>query len=155
MILAEWALIPVYLQCLTAVKTLGRNPMGSETLLETNHLNILLQHTGLPIPGSNARPTSATALEALRVLANLLVLHAAGRSRFAKAGGAKAIALALAGKDAEGEVMDEEETAERLFLLGRIGFLVTVDRKDSVGIMVDEHNIVESIVYVSFSRCQD
>lgn len=36
-----------------------------------------------------------------------------------------------------------------MFLLGRLGFLVTVERKGAVEIMVDQEGIVESLVYVS------
>jgi hypothetical protein len=88
-------------------------------------------------------------MEALRILANTLVLHAAGRNRFAKAGGAKAIAKALAGKDGDGDYteIEEEENVDRVFLLARIGFLVTLDRKGAVGVM-EREDVVDSLVYV-------
>jgi predicted transcriptional regulator len=38
---------------------------------------------------------------------------------------------------------------ERLFLLGRVGFLVTVEREGAVREMVDKEDVVESLVYVS------
>lgn len=131
--------------------------MGSQNLLETQNLEILYHHTALPFPLPSSpfshpspHPTSPQALEALKVLANILVLHPAGRNRFAKAGGAKVISRALAGKDGDGDSVDEEEevNVDRLFLLGRIGFLVTLDRKESVGVMVDKEDVVDSLVYV-------
>ena len=146
----------VYLFALTAVKSLGRNPIGSETLLTTPHLSTLLHHTGLPFrarptPVSRVRPSpsSPQALEALRILANLLVLHSAGRNRFANFRGATAIARALAGKDASGNLDDLSEDLDRIFLLGRIGFLVTMERKQAVHEMVDKEDLINSLVYVS------
>lgn len=130
--------------------------MGSQNLLETQNLETLYDHTSLPFPPSPSpfshpppHPTSPQALEALRILANILVLHPAGRNRFAKAGWAKAIGRALAGKDGDGEYVDDEgENVDRLFLLGRIGFLVTMERKDAVGVMVDKEDVVDSLVHV-------
>lgn len=141
---------------MSAVKTLGRNPIGSETLLTPEHLSILLHYTSLPLPSPpdgvslpRLAPSSPTALEALRVLANLLVLHAVGRDKFAEMGGAQAIARALAGKNTEGAMEEGGEGAERVFLLGRIGFLVTVDRPEAVELMVDKEDLVSSLVFVS------
>ncbi|KAK4688560.1 hypothetical protein P7C73_g1537, partial [Tremellales sp. Uapishka_1] len=135
----------VYLLALCAVKSLGRNPVGSETLLTTPHLETILHHTALPFPPSASpfshpasAPSSGPALEALRIVANTLVLHAAGRNRFASAGGARAIAKAL---------REEVDSVDRLFLLGRIGFLVTLERKDAVGMMVDEIYLVDNLVH--------
>ncbi|WWD18750.1 hypothetical protein CI109_103204 [Kwoniella shandongensis] len=156
---APWAVWPdeVYILALTAIKSLGRNPVGCETLLSPHHLAILLHHSSLPISPSTTLfkqpprpPVSSSAREALKILANLLVLHAAGRNRFAAAGGAKAVARALANKGIEGEDLilgEEEENVERLFLLGRLGFLVTIERPKAVGIMVDEEDVVISLVH--------
>lgn len=87
------------------------------------------------------------------MIANLLVLHPAGRNRFANAGGALAIgralrrsALALAAN--EGAEASGSAQVENVFLLGRIGFLVTVERKAAVEVMVDEEGVVESLVSV-------
>jgi len=153
-------LIKVHLLCLTALKTLGRNPMGSQNLLQSANLERLLFQTSLPFSSYRTseaplppHPTSPQALEALRVLANLLVLHSAGRTRFAKAGGGEAIAKALAGQDGNGGSGNDadEEDVGRLFLLGRIGFLVTIDRKELVKGMVDHEDIVNSLVHVSLT----
>ena len=152
----EPAEIIVYLLALTAVKTLGRNPVGSETLLETDHLDIILFHTSVPrqpLPSPPSRepplPTSPPALEALRILANLLVLHPGGRKAFARAGGAISVAKALAGKNWEGILEVEVELPDRLFLLARVGFLVTVERTEAVEIMVEREDVVDSLAYVS------
>jgi hypothetical protein len=156
----------VYLLALTAVRYLGRNPIGSQTLLTTPHLPTLLHHSALPFPATvipfshpPPPPYSLPALEALKVLANLLVLHAAGRNRFANAGGARAVSLALGGSDAEGEDVvtpawssteeGVERERERVFLLARLGFLVTVERKAAVEVMVNKEGLLDSLVYVS------
>ncbi|WVQ96285.1 hypothetical protein IAU59_003389 [Kwoniella sp. CBS 9459] len=155
---APWTVWPqdVYLLAITAIKSLGRNPVGSETLLTSDHFPILLHHSALPFPSSFSisrlpppPPTSAPAREALKVLANLLVLHAEARNIFASSGGAKAIARALTGKTVEHEDIAfgrEEENTERLFLLGRLGFLVTLERPRAVGVMVDTEDVVDSLV---------
>lgn len=87
------------------------------------------------------------------MLANLLVLHPAGRSRFAKAGGGEAIARGMAERDGNGKPLfhtgEEEDHTDRFFLLARIGFLVTMERKDVVGVMVDKEDIIDSLVHVS------
>lgn len=87
------------------------------------------------------------------MLANLLVLHPAGRSRFAKAGGGEAIARGMAERDRNGKPLfhttEEEDNTDRLFLLARIGFLVTMERKDVVEVMVDKEDIIDSLVHVS------
>ncbi|WWC96479.1 hypothetical protein V866_003347 [Kwoniella sp. B9012] len=154
---AAWTVWPqdVYMLALTAIKSLGRNPVGSETLLSNENFPILLHHSGLPFSSmfSSTRPPptpfSASARETLKILANLLVLHEEGRHVMASSGGAKAIARALAGKDINGEEVvyeKEEDYLERLFLLGRLGFLVTIERPRAVGVMVDTEDIVESLV---------
>jgi len=128
-------------------------------LLTTTNLDTSLHHTALPIstetslhsPLRAVLPNTPHALETLRILANLLVLHAAGRNRFAKAGGAEAIARALAGKDANGNPDGLEDDVDRIFLLGRIGFLVTVERAQAVEEMVDKEDVISSLVYVSSS----
>jgi hypothetical protein len=142
----------VYLLALTAIKTLGRNPIGSQTLLTQPHLFTILHHTSLPLlpPTLPMSPQlSPTALEAMKILANLLVLHPAGRNRFAKLDGGKLIAEELRSGGDDGDW--SESRVERVFLLGRIGFLVTMERRESVGVMVDEGDLVESLVYVSCS----
>ncbi|WVQ84382.1 hypothetical protein IAT38_006534 [Cryptococcus sp. DSM 104549] len=154
---AVWTSWPadVYLLALTAIKSLGRNPVGSETLLTHPHLSTLFFHSVLPfspapppIPQPPA-PTPPPAREALKILANLLVLHAAGRNRFFNAGGAAAVARALAGKGLHGEdvvrAKEDEVNTERVFLLGRLGFLVTMERPKAVAEMLEE-DVVDSLV---------
>ncbi|WWC88355.1 uncharacterized protein L201_003265 [Kwoniella dendrophila CBS 6074] len=154
---APWTVWPqdVYMLALTAIKSLGRNPVGSETLLSSEQFSILLHHSGLPIQStfspsrSSPTPFSLPARETLKILANLLVLHEEGRNKFASSSGAKAVARALARKDINGDGITyekEEDNTERLFLLGRLGFLVTINRSRAVGVMVDTENIVDSLV---------
>lgn len=45
---------------------------------------------------------------------------------------------------------DVHPSTERLFLLGRIGFLVTIDRREVVRRIVDDEGLVDSLVLV---RC--
>ncbi|EIW67595.1 hypothetical protein TREMEDRAFT_33211, partial [Tremella mesenterica DSM 1558] len=153
---AVWTQWPddLYLSCLTAVKSLGRNPVGSEIMYTPENLQTILYHTSLPGPPRKSllapvvrSPTSPTALEALRILANLLVLHAEGRENFSRADGALIVAKALAGRAWDGELEVEFDSPDRLFLLGRIGFLITLDRKEAVETMVVKEDLVSSLVY--------
>ena len=77
------------------------------------------------------------------------MLHASARDKVAQLGGTRAIARALAGYDTFGDVMLEDELPERLFLLGRIGFLVTLERDEAVKVIVDQEEAIKSLVYVS------
>lgn len=138
------------LLALTAVKVLGRNPVGSkEVLLKASSLRTVVFHTGLSVslsretPGANASgaepsqaaPVTPAALEATRALANILVLHASSRKQLADMGVGQAVARALA-KDA---------TPDYLFLLGRVAFLVTADGS-AVRSMVEDEDLVLSLV---------
>lgn len=120
------------------MKVLGRNPVGSEVLVEDSSLSTLAYHSGLPFDSTTNQPASPPALEAQRALANTLVLHAPARKRLAMMGGPQAICRALA----------EPLPTDRLFLVCRIGFLVTTD---GIGVkdMVESGDIVNRIVYVS------
>lgn len=145
----------VYLLALTAVKCLGRNPIGSETLLSSHHISTLMFHSTLLSDDSATFPTvvaqsstSPQAREALKILANMLVLHTAGRIEFFKARGAIAVARALS----ESSTQDENDAAhaEKLFLLGRLGFLVTVERAEAAKQMVD-NEVVDALVQIFMS----
>lgn len=150
----------MYLLALTALKHLGRNPMGSQPLFHEDNLKTLFHHTALPFPPpsspfSHPPPErhSLHALEALRILGNLLIIHPTARNRVAAAGLPKAVALALANRSGDGEYLeDEDENIDRVFLVSRVGFLVTVGRQQSVKTMVDEDEIIESLAYVSQTK---
>lgn len=140
----------VYLLALTAVKCLGRNPVGSETMLSSNHISTLMFHSALSSDDPTKFPTvvvqsltSPQTREALKILANMLVLHTAGRTKFFKAAGAVAVARTLS----ESYTQDEEGHAEKLFLLGRLGFLVLVERAEAARQMVD-NEVVDALVRV-------
>ena len=78
--------------------------------------------------------------------------HPKGRKRLAEFGGARAIARAFDGRDVDGNHVvseEEEDCVDRLFLLARLGFVVTIDREDAVRSMVDKENIIENLVHVS------
>lgn len=132
---------------MTAVKCLGRNPVGSTSIIP--NLRTILHHSSLPLPPPASPfshppndPEHPSSLEALKVLANALVLHDAAGRIFAEIGGGKAVAKAL---------KDVHVSSERLFLLGRVGFLVTVNRKAVVRQMVDKEGLVGSLVQVRLS----
>lgn len=131
---------------ITAVKVLGRNPIGSEVLIEDSCLSTLAYHTGLPFDSTTNQPATPPALEAQRALANTLVLHAPARKRLAIMGGPQAISRALA----------EPLPTDRLFLVCRIGFLVTAE---GVGVkdMVESGDVVYRLVHVSCAveKCTD
>jgi len=134
--------------------------MGSQPLFHEDNLRTLLHHTALPFPSpsspfSHPAPArdSLHALEALRILGNLLIIHPTARNRVAAAGTPKAVARTLANRDGDGDYLEEEEeSVDRVFLLARVGFLVAVGRQDSVKIMVDKEDIIDSLAYVSSSR---
>lgn len=137
-------LIQVYILAMTAVKTLGRNPVGSTIMIE--RLQTLLHHTSLPVPPPASPfshqpndPEHATSLEALKALANTLVLHVTARRKFSEIGGAKAVSKAL---------KDTHISTERLFLLGRVGFLVSIDRRPAERAAVDKEGLVDSLALV-------
>ncbi|WVO24978.1 uncharacterized protein IAS62_006361 [Cryptococcus decagattii] len=143
----------VYLLALTAVKCLGRNPVGSETMLSSNHISTLMFHSALSSDYPTKFPTvviqslaSPQPREALKILANMLVLHTAGRTKFFKAAGAVAVARTLS----ESYTQDEEGHAEKLFLLGRLGFLVLVERAEAARQMVD-NKVVDALVQIFMS----
>lgn len=113
-------------------------------------LRILLHHTSLPCPPPASPfsrppndPEHPTSLESLKILANVLVLHEAARRRFAEIGGGKAVSKAM---------KDIHPSSERLFLLSRIGFLVTLENKEVVRGCVDKEHLVDSLVLVSYYR---
>ncbi|WVQ73410.1 hypothetical protein IAR50_002982 [Cryptococcus sp. DSM 104548] len=153
---ATWRTWPedVHLLALTAIKFLGRNPVGSETLLSAQNISILIYHSCLPVSDSPTRtpasssPWSPTAREALKILANLLVLSPAGRATFFQQGGATAVSIALAQPKRDDK--DEAAYVERLFLLGRLGFLVCVERPEAAKRMVDA-DVVDALVQHSMT----
>lgn len=63
------------------------------------------------------------------------------------------MASALAGRGDQGVLIEGDlsvlDGPERLFLLGRLTFLATVEKAEAVRGMVDSGDIVESLCYVS------
>jgi len=47
-------------------------------------------------------------------------------------------------------VSDQDGGVDRLFLLARVGFMVALQRKEAVALMVDKEDVLESVSYV---RC--
>jgi hypothetical protein len=132
----------VHLLALTALRILGRNPMGSQPLFSSASISILLFHAALqPVSDPSTSPDhpsevalyipprSATATETLKILANLLVLHPIARKRVTRAGGCRAVVRALAGVDTAcasaalagteaGEAVRAEGEREEVYLEG-------------------------------------
>jgi hypothetical protein len=97
------------------------------------------------VPVTFFSPPGPAALETTRVLANTLVLHPQARDVFAELSGGALVARAL--KDVAGA--GGEVDIDRLFLFGRVGFLVTVDRPLVVRGMTDDEGVVQSLAEVS------
>lgn len=119
-------------------------------MLSSNHISTLMFHSALSSDDSTKFPTvvvqsltSPQTGEALKILANMLVLHPAGRTKFFEAAGAVAVARTLS----ESSTQNEEGHAEKLFLLGRLGFLVLVERAEAARQMVD-NDVVDALVQV-------
>lgn len=121
---------------------LGRNPVGSgEVLLQPHSLSTIAYHTCLAFPGrgrGSGFATTPPALEALRVLQNTLVLHPIARKKLTRMGGAEAVMQALA----------DDVGADRMFLLARIGFLLTMDVPDVVASLIEKESAIPRLVYV-------
>lgn len=127
-----------------AVKALSRNPIGSETLSLPKSISTILHHTALPLPpaaspfSSPPHPSSTSAAsEALKVIANLLVLRPETRKWAASKGIGSVVARDMAGMD------QASLPAERIFLVSRIGFLIAVDGGKAIEGMIEE-NVIES-----------
>lgn len=137
----------VYQTTLEATKVLSRNPVGSTPLVEG--MRTILHHTSLPLPPPASPfskqppngPEHHTSREALSIIANTCVLHTAGTKALGRAGGGLAVTIAL--KEGTGI------SNERLFLLARLGFLATLGAPETVGVLVDKEELVESLVLVS------
>lgn len=112
-------------------------------------MRTILHHTCLPLPPSASPfskqppngPEHQTSKEALSIIANTCVLHTAGTKTLGRAGGGLAVTKAL--KEGTGI------SNERLFLLARLGFLATLGAPETVRVLVDKEELVESLVLVS------
>lgn len=60
----------------------------------------------------------------------------------------EALEVGLEGKD-DPDDLQGEDSAERVFLLGRLLFLVTVDQPEEVKALVEKEEAVEGLTYVS------
>ncbi|KAK0226916.1 guanine nucleotide exchange factor [Armillaria nabsnona] len=113
-------------QALLAVKTLGKNPSGSETLATASTLSALL---GLSISFKDDPEASS---EALRCIANTMLLFEHARGTFI-------------GKDVGGGeicvgMLDKSTTPDQVFILSRILFLATVSGPSWIVSLVEDHN---------------
>ncbi|KAG8889079.1 hypothetical protein FRB98_005828 [Tulasnella sp. 332] len=97
----------VILSMLVALKTLGRNSLASEIISQKEHLQTLQ---------TLALPSGEVPKEALRCIANALLLVEAGRSNWVSIGGAEGCC----------RILERECSPDYLFLAARVLFLSTV-----------------------------
>ncbi|KAL7410979.1 guanine nucleotide exchange factor [Mrakia frigida] len=175
---------------LTAVKTLGRNPISSEILAEDSSLTTLLSYASLPSSSYSSTPPRAvspskprsslslpalhrpsssspsappphlfgspSSLEALRILANCLLLHEKARDGLISVGGGEGLVRGLGieagsrlgnGKSSKKEDGEPNPpTPEMAFILGRILFLTTARPSPFILKAVDELSILPALV---------
>ncbi|BEJ16559.1 hypothetical protein CspHIS471_0511640 [Cutaneotrichosporon sp. HIS471] len=124
------------------------SPVTSSAASSHSHSNSFGISTAVPVSSRSVQagravpppPTSRPALEALRALANSLTLHPPARTRVARFGVGEAVARTLHG----------EIQPDRLFLLCRVAFLVTVSgpgADSAVRSMVEDEGVVDRLVY--------
>ncbi|KAK0490426.1 guanine nucleotide exchange factor [Armillaria novae-zelandiae] len=113
-------------QALLAVKTLGKNPSGSETLATASTLSALL---GLSISFKDDPEASS---EALRCIANTMLLFEHARGTF--------IGKDVAGGETCVGMLDKSTTPDQVFILSRILFLATVSGPSWIVSLVEDHN---------------
>ncbi|KAK0231400.1 guanine nucleotide exchange factor [Armillaria fumosa] len=113
-------------QALLAVKTLGKNPSGSETLATASTLSALL---GLSISFKDDPEASS---EALRCIANTMLLFEHARGTF--------IGKDVGGGETCVGMLDKSTTPDQVFILSRILFLATVSGPSWIVSLVEDHN---------------
>ncbi|PBL01872.1 hypothetical protein ARMGADRAFT_914871 [Armillaria gallica] len=113
-------------QALLAVKTLGKNPSGSETLATAPTLSALL---GLSISFKDDPEASS---EALRCIANTMLLFEHARGIF--------IGKDVGGGETCVGMLDKSTTPDQVFILSRILFLATVSGPSWIVSLVEDHN---------------
>ncbi|KLT39826.1 hypothetical protein CC85DRAFT_330437 [Cutaneotrichosporon oleaginosum] len=124
------------------------SPVASSAASSNSHSNSFGMGMAPPVSSRSIQdgravpppPTSRPALEALRALANSLTLHPPARSRVSRLGVGEAVARAL----------HDEIQPDRLFLLCRVAFLVTLSGSGAVAAvraMVEEEGIVPRLVH--------
>ncbi|KAK0451971.1 guanine nucleotide exchange factor [Desarmillaria tabescens] len=113
-------------QALLAVKTLGKNPSGSETLATASTLSALL---GLSISLKDDPEASS---EALRCIANTMLLFEHARGTF--------IGKDVGGGETCVGMLDKSTTPDQVFILSRILFLATVPGPSWIVSLVEDHN---------------
>ncbi|KAK0205981.1 guanine nucleotide exchange factor [Desarmillaria ectypa] len=113
-------------QALLAVKTLGKNPSGSETLATASTLSTLL---GL---STSLKDDPEASSEALRCIANTLLLFDHARGTF--------ISKDVGGGEICVGMLDKSTTPDQVFILSRILFLATASSPSWIVSLVEDHN---------------
>ncbi|KAG7446096.1 uncharacterized protein BT62DRAFT_895946 [Guyanagaster necrorhizus] len=113
-------------QALLAVKMLGKNPSGSETLATASTLSTLL---GLSI---SLKDDPEASNEALRCMANTMLLFDHARGAF--------IGKEVGGGEICVGMLDKSTTPDQVFILSRILFLATVSGSSWIISLVEDHN---------------
>ncbi|CDZ98704.1 Signaling protein RIC-8/synembryn (regulates neurotransmitter secretion) [Phaffia rhodozyma] len=155
------------LLALQAVKTLGRNPTGSELLADKSVLGTVLSYTALPLNTftSVSQPTdqtqekapmsspsdgfgNPTSTEALRILANGLLLHESARDALSSLGGGHVgpslvTVLGWGSEDTRSLPTNSKKlsslpTPDTIFIITRILFLLTVKQSSLITTLVTE-----------------
>lgn len=128
-------------QALLAVKTLGRDPSGSKVIAQPENLKSLLAFQ------STFKDTPDAALEALRCIANSLLLVDTARSLFLEKGvdgGDTAVSMLevrrtdLADNHPKLTPPQKAQTPDQLFILSRILFLATAAKSPYLVTMMEK-----------------
>ncbi|KAG7098282.1 hypothetical protein E1B28_000245 [Marasmius oreades] len=134
-------------QAILAVKMLGRNPQGSDHLATESGLSDLLNIA------SNLKEKGHldAACEALRCIANAMLLFEGGRSTF--------ISEEVKGGQVCLKMLNEAATSDEIFILSRILFFTTVSRSPFIIWLIEESHdgrtitdIIEDKLDLALSR---
>ncbi|KAG0328521.1 hypothetical protein BG000_000444 [Podila horticola] len=120
---------------LQALKTLGRATEGCDSIFTEEGIRTLMYHSGLT-KATEAGIDKAGSKEALKCLANALLLKPATRPYFEKLGGHGHCSALL---------KRSQLSNESQFLFCRILFLVTIDAASIVQSLLDDHHAVDSV----------
>ncbi|KAJ3522042.1 hypothetical protein NMY22_g12060 [Coprinellus aureogranulatus] len=111
-------------QALLAVKTLGREPSGSQVIAKAENLKTLLAFQ------STFKDAPDAAMEALRCIANSLLLVDTARALFLEKG--------VDGGDLSLAMLEKAQTPDQIFILSRILFLATASRSSYLVTMMEK-----------------
>jgi len=114
-------------RALLAIKTLGRIESGSVTIVQSKNLGLLLSLI------KQLRTDPQPAIEAMKCVANALLLIASARDDW----------VSIHGGEACVQVLQNSQSAEETFLAARILFLATAKESPFLRTLVEDLNIVD------------